>query len=571
MPRTRPRAAASAPENRRSRKASGRQSKGAPGKRPRVCRTRAPDTSALRDRAERRLRGVATDSQPAVVRDPKALIHELRVHQAELEIQNEELRNAQVELAAVKDRYTDLYEFAPVGYLTVDERGVVREANLMAATLLGVAGSRLLGANVRRFIEPRARDEWRRYHGRVLVATTKQICELPVRTDGVSRAVRFESLNLAQAECRCVLIDVTESRDAESRLGVSNRELRSRIAENERIEHALLEERARLRTIVQTAADGIVTLDGRGTIETMNPAAERIFGYTAAELIGRNVGLLMVPSGRDAPEQLLLRFAKSGERRGPGMMQHEVVGRRKDGTTFAMELTLSEFFDSEPKFTGVVRDITERRRLQREIVQRVTEEQKSIGRTLHDGVAQQITGTEMMAGVLLERLRAQSLPEAETLAEILGAIRDAQVQLRGVIRGVLPYAVAAAGLDTALRELASTTNRMQGAECTFDRDGAVEITDAIHATQLYYVASEAVHNAVRHAGASRIVIRLARENGLVELSVRDDGVGIQPAQIEQGAGTQIMRYRASLIDADLEIHAPESGGTVVRCRLRPVA
>jgi signal transduction histidine kinase len=242
--------------------------------------------------------------------------------------------------------------------------------------------------------------------------------------------------------------------------------------------------------------------------------------------------------------------------------------RRKQGDLCFVDLSVNRYEETEPKFTAVARDVTERRRLQREIAQRVTAEQQAIGRTLHDGVAQYLAAGEMMVGVLRRRLGETAGPAADAAADLLRVIQDAQQQLRAVMRGVLPYTVQAAGLEAALQELAATIRQRHGIDCVVERHGAEEITqDPLSATQLYYIASEAVHNVVRHAHASRAVIGITVGRNQTVLTIADDGVGIAPESDKHGAGMGIMRYRASLIDADLTVRKAADGGTVVVCAM----
>ncbi len=126
-----------------------------------------------------------------------------------------------------------------------------------------------------------------------------------------------------------------------------------------------------LRSAVETALDGIVTIDSRGRIQSFNPAAQRIFGYTAAEVLGRNVSVLMPEPYRSRHDGYIARYLATGEARIIGIGR-EVVGRRKDRSTFDMELAISEFGRAgERYFTGIVRDVSERKRLERELRQKL--------------------------------------------------------------------------------------------------------------------------------------------------------------------------------------------------------
>jgi PAS domain S-box-containing protein len=138
------------------------------------------------------------------------------------------------------------------------------------------------------------------------------------------------------------------------------------ISERQRQEEALLESEGQLRAIVDTAVDGIITIDERGSVRTMNPAAERIFGYRADEVFGKNVHMLMPSPYHEEHDRYLADYRRTGVRKIIGIGR-EVVGRRKDGTTFPMDLAVSEtVLGNRTVFTGIVRDISERKRAEAE-------------------------------------------------------------------------------------------------------------------------------------------------------------------------------------------------------------
>src|SRR5215470_8432644 len=135
----------------------------------------------LRKRAEETLRSRSSHRNTAKDVDLRRLVHELEIHQIELKLQNEELRNAQVELAASRDRYTDLYEFAPLAYLTMDKEGKILEGNLMAAEMFGVQLPDLLHSTLTKFITSESQDSWYLHRQAALSNDTKQMCELEIR------------------------------------------------------------------------------------------------------------------------------------------------------------------------------------------------------------------------------------------------------------------------------------------------------------------------------------------------------------------------------------------------------
>jgi two-component system, LuxR family, sensor kinase FixL len=125
-----------------------------------------------------------------------------------------------------------------------------------------------------------------------------------------------------------------------------------------------MQSEARLRAILETVVDGIITINARGRIESVNPAAERLFGYRAADLVGQNVAMLMPTPDREEHDSGLARYLQTGEQRIIGL-HREVVGQRRDGTTFPMDLAVSEVrLGDQRLFTGIVRDLSERKRME---------------------------------------------------------------------------------------------------------------------------------------------------------------------------------------------------------------
>src|SRR5215471_20576750 len=167
-------------------------------------------------------------------RKVRAMVHELRVHQIELELQNEELRQAQLQLSESRDRYSDLYEFAPVGYVTLDRHQRIIESNLTAASLLCMERIHLVGAEISRFVAREFRDNCYLHLQAAFESRTKQTCELKMcKKNGGELIVRLETIAeqfpTGGVHCRTALIDVTEARTARIQVQDINEELEHRI------------------------------------------------------------------------------------------------------------------------------------------------------------------------------------------------------------------------------------------------------------------------------------------------------------------------------------------------------
>src|SRR5262249_42170861 len=156
----------------------------------------------------------------------------------------------------------------------------------------------------------------------------------------------------------------------------------------------------------------------------------RIFGYTAAEAIGRNASLLMPSPYREEHDSYINNYLNTGQARIIGIGR-EVVGRRKDGSIFPMDLAVSEVKLADRRlFTGFVRDISDRKRLEKEILEISDREQRRIGQDLHDGLCQHLAAIELMSQVTARKLAKKSKADAARAGEIARYVRDAISQTR---------------------------------------------------------------------------------------------------------------------------------------------
>jgi PAS domain S-box-containing protein len=215
---------------------------------------------------------------------------------------------------------------------------------------------------------------------------------------------------------------------------------------------------------------------------------------------------------------------------------------------------------------GIVLDVTSRRRLEEEILAISAREKERIGRDLHDSLGQDLTGLSLLASALATRLGNEASPHAEAAAHIAELAKGASAHSRRIARGLVPVAIADGGLAVALEQLAAEAERSAGVPCRCAIRGSGLVYDNRIATHLYYIASEAVHNAVRHAGATIIKVRLSVRDGEGELCVEDDGRGLGGQEPGTGMGMRIMRYRAGSVGGSLTVSSDDGNGVIVRCR-----
>jgi PAS domain S-box-containing protein len=213
-------------------------------------------------------------------------------------------------------------------------------------------------------------------------------------------------------------------------------------------------------------------------------------------------------------------------------------------------------------------EIAERQRLEKEVLDIGTREQRRIGQELHDGLGQELTGLSYLATSLHRKLRAAVFAETETAADLAEGIPRVLSQVQVIVKGLVPLQIGAEDLVPALQALAANIEERTGISCSFRSDGTVKLRDSDVAVQLYRIVQEAVTNAVKHARAKRIDVAVTADRTQMALEVRDDGVGVPPdVEKASGSGMHIMQYRARVIGATLKISRGPRGGTLVTCRL----
>jgi two-component system CheB/CheR fusion protein len=446
-------------------------------------------------------------------------------------------------------RLATIVENSADAILSKDLDGTIRTWNQGAERLYGYTHAEAVGQSVELIVPRERRDE---------LATI------------MAKIRRGESIERLETERLCkygqriaVSLTVSPIRD-EGGTVVSASAMAHDITARKQADDARRVSEERLRAVMNAAADAIINIDPTGIIQSVNPAAERMFGYTASEMIGQNVKMLMPAPYREEHDGYLASYLRTGEKHIIGIGR-EVEAVRKDGTTFPVDLAVSEV--NQPRlFTGIIRDNSKRKSLEREVLEIATLEQQRIGQELHDTAAQELTALGLLADSLMPTLEDKSPTEARIATKMAEGIKRVLGQVRAISRGLIRVEVDSEGLMAALAELAASTSEVHGVACTFVCKNPVYLRDNQTATQLYSIAREAVTNALKHAQAHNITISLQSDGQSVRLQVQDDGTGLPSPPLDtKGMGLKIMHYRAGLIDAHLSIGTTEPRGTVVTC------
>ncbi|WP_251922625.1 chemotaxis protein CheB [Salinibacter ruber] len=364
------------------------------------------------------------------------------------------------------------------------------------------------------------------------------------------------------------------------------------ITAQKRAAETLRKERDLVSALIDTAGALITVLGEDGSIVRFNTACERLTGYDAAEAEGTGLrDLLMPQEDREIIESHLEALATGAKER----VDLEMKWAGADGQKRLIRGSITALSrpDGEVRhFIVTGTDITDRRRLEREVIEISDRERQRIGEALHDVVSSGLTNAAMRAENLAYDLEEESEKEeseeeeseeeeseeeeseegtavvAEDLQAIFSEIKEAADQIRSLSHALIPQALRQDHLATALADLADEEEDFSDVECVFVGDeGETRPEDETDAMNLYRIAHEAVANAREHANPERITIGLREEDSGLVLAVRDDGRGWDgETPEEEGLGLHLMRYRANLIGATLRLTS-DDGETVVECRL----
>ena len=349
-------------------------------------------------------------------------------------------------------------------------------------------------------------------------------------------------------------------------LSKANFLLKQEIKEHESTQKVLKASEERYRRVADTAQEGIWILRENGTTSFINQEMLKILGYAGGEISDHLFFDFVDISLRKEAKRYLERI-KSGVAE-----KHEVLFRRKNGSPCWAMVSANSLTDDGGRILGtlcMISDITDRKRLEKEILEVSHWEQHRIGQDLHDDLGQLLTGIAFKAKVLEKRLVENSSPEATSAVEIVKLIKHAIDKTHNVARGLCHVELEANGLMSALAEMAANVDDRQNVSCMFECDEPVLIHNSSVATNLFRIAQEATHNAIKHSKGKHVWVRLTYGDNQVIMTVEDNGIGF-PTSLKPGKtmGLYLMRYRAKMINGHLDVFRTDRGGTSVVCTVQ---
>ena len=441
----------------------------------------------IRKQAEAMLSKSSIDFARMSKLDIEKLMFEFQVHQIELELQNEELKRTHQELSESRDNFARLYNLSPVAYLTLNEQGVIRQANIAAGQLLGCSKEALVNKKLGKFIKQSDQDNFYFFIRDLVRANNNQILNVKLRAKNFattnSECQGFKLFDCSPSFCIfsnqspyvelrgsvnnkdkndikiCLIIqDVTEYKYTQEAISCLNKKLEQRVAEQtsklvesnrdltikiEELKYSkqqLWEREAKLNAIFNASIEGIITIDTSGIILSTNTAVKSIFGYCEEELIGCSFNKLMSPAQNKKQGNDLKSYLQTKVPNVIGLIR-EVEGIRKDGSLVPLDISLVQFsIDGTNYYTGIVRDVSLRKhqeKLDKEHLEELAHVSRiclinEMGSGIAHEVNQPLTAIANYTQACLRFIGAKN-PDLDQLGEILFKIHQQALKAGQII------------------------------------------------------------------------------------------------------------------------------------------
>ena len=336
------------------------------------------------------------------------------------------------------------------------------------------------------------------------------------------------------------------------------------------------QEHARLMALLDSAMDGIISIDEAQHIVLYNQAAEKMFGWPSHLVMGERIEKLMPERFRAAHSGQVQQYGVSGltsRRMGDGTV---LFGQRASGEEFPMEASISQLDTAKGKlFTVIVRDVSERIRAQEELnafssaaAAIIEAEKMRIARELHDDLAQSLTALKMDANWVRDNLPGGSGTLQTKLDDMLAMLDSTVAATRRIAADLRPLLLDDLGLVPAIEWLVQNFIQRSNVACTLLADEDIELPEP-YATAVFRIVQESLANVAKHARASSVAVHIDQQPGAVLLRVSDNGQGFltTSARKPQSLGLMGLRERVSLLKGNVQIDSQPGSGTTIHVRI----
>ena len=501
------------------------------------------------------------------------LIHELLAYQNKLELQNEELRRAQRQVEAIRDKYSDLYDFAPFGYFTVSEEGLVMEANLTGASLLGMERRCLIRKPLSHFITRESRNIYYAYSKKLFGTKAPQICELKlVKKDGTEFYAQLEGIALhdfaGNFKCfRTAMINISARKETERSRQMSEK---------------------KYSALVENSPDILYILDSEGRFRFVGGAIKKLLGFTADELIGKHFTSII---HSDDIEKAEWRFneRRTGDRATKGLdiqlSTKDLKKKNFDIKYLPVELHAFGVYNEPVSIKdklflgtyGAARDITERklaekqiRNLTQQLMKAQEIERQMISRELHDSVAQDLSFLKIACDRVFDDQVSISPETRQRFSKFSRILQKTIISIRNLVYGIRPLDLDELEFVQTVFKYCEDFSNKNKIDVNFNSAGLhnLKLNYDIK-INLYRIIQECLNNINKHANASRVTIRMVAAFPNIILRIEDDGRGFEvknllvAKQHEKCMGLRSIEERASLLGGKMVIESRPMHGTKV--------
>lgn len=338
------------------------------------------------------------------------------------------------------------------------------------------------------------------------------------------------------------------------------------------MEYALSKSETRMRSVFNNVSDSIIIIDENGIIEKLNPSAEKLFGYSAQELIGHNINKLMPESDRNRHDSYLAHYLSSGKAKILDT-RREVNGLRKDGSIFPMELGVSEFYvDQRHFFIGTAHDITERKKAEEALrdfschLEKVREDERTrIAREIHDELGSLLTALKMDLSWLNKQLLADLSLCHEKIAVMNRYLDDGIGSVRKIIADLRPTILDHLGLLAAIDWKIDEFREQNDIQCILTAPENNIAMDEGRDIAVFRIMQEALTNIALHSRATHVTLDVETSENSLMMKMTDNGCGMTKAQMQKSGkyGILGMHERARHFGGEVEIVSEPGKGTTL--------